>query len=418
MRILWLGHNLAYPPKGGPLQRNYNLLKEAAKYHEVHALLFDQPASRPLGVTPEHCVEALSKFCASVEWVPLPKDSLGIGRYWRAGSGLLTGEPYEFRWLRSKEMAQRLQRLVSRFRFDVVHADTLGLSPYVSLVPSVGTVLNHHDIESALVRRRATSETSLLWRMFWTREAENLLAAERHWCPLFDVNMVVSDDEGQLLKPSCQESHIRVVPNGVDIEYFTPREDPGGARLLFCGRLDQLANKGAITFFFNSIWPQLSDRVKNLEIDVVGKNPPAWLCELSRKDSRVQVPGFVDDVRPYFQKATIFVCPITGGGGTRLKILDAMAMGMPIVSTTFAASGLALRDETHLLMADTPETFHEQVVRLLGDTNLRQRLAQEAVDVVRQTYSWNTIGRSLVAAYEEAFERERRKIKNDRNMLT
>lgn len=409
MRILWLGHNLAYPPKGGPLQRNYNLLKEASKHHEVHVLVFDQPASRPAGVTPQHCMEALSKFCASVEWLPLPADSFGIGRYWRAIGGLLMGEPYEFRWLRSREMAKRLQRLAGRIQFDVVHADTLGLAPYVSLVPSVGTVLNHHDIESALVQRRAASESSLLWRTFWRREAANLLAAERRWCSLFHVNMVVSDDEGQLLKPSCQGSHIRIVPNGVDIKYFTPRQDPGGARLLFCGRLDQLANKGAITFFFNSVWPRLSDRVKQIEIDVVGKNPPAWLRELSLRDPRVHVPGFVDDVRPYFRKATIFVCPITDGGGTRLKILDALAMGMPIVSTTFAASGLALRDGAHLLLADTPETMIEQTMRLLGDQGLRQRLAQGAVNVVQQSYSWDTIGHSLVAAYEEALELKRSK---------
>lgn len=408
MRILWLGHNLAYPPKGGPLQRNYNLLKQAAKYHEVHALVFDQPASRPPGIAPEDCVEALLKFCASVEWVPLPKDTFGVGRYVRAIGGLLTGEPYEFRWLRSRAMENRIQRLVRRFQFDVLHVDTLGLAPYGSLVPTAGAVLNHHDIESALVRRRATSEGSLLWRMFWTREAANLLASEQRWCPSFHVNMVVSDDEGQVLKPSCPGSDIRIVPNGVDIEYFTPRSDPGGTRLLFCGRLDQLANKGAITFFFNSIWPQLTDRVKEIEIDVVGKNPPAWLRELSQRDSRINVPGFVDDVRPYFQKATIFVCPITDGGGTRLKILDALAMGMPIVSTTFAASGLALRDGRHLLIADTPQTFVEQIRRLLADADLRNQLAAGAIDVIRQLYSWGTIGHSLVAAYEEAAARKLR----------
>ena len=118
----------------------------------------------------------------------------------------------------------------------------------------------------------------------------------------------------------------------------------------------------------------------------------------------MHVPGFVDDVRPYFQKAMIYDCPITDGGGTRLKILDSLAMGCPILSTTFAASGLALRDGTHLLIADTPEAIVEQIIRLLGDQALRQRLAQGAVDVVRQTYSWDTIGHSLVAAYEEAFE--------------
>lgn len=406
MRILWLGHNLAYPPKGGPLQRNYNLLREAAKHHEVHALLFDQPASRPTDVTPQDCVEELLKFCATVEWVPLSKDVLGIGRYWRAIGGLVTGEPYEFRWLRSKDMARRLQRLMSQFRFDVVHADTLGLAPYVPLVAHAGTVLNHHDIESALVQRRALSERSLVWRKFWSYEAAHLLAAERRWCPSFHVNMVVSDDEGRLVKPSCGESKICVVPNGVDIEYFTPRSDPGGNRLLFCGRLDQLANKGAITYFFNSIWPELSGRVKSLEIDVVGKNPPAWLLELSRRDSRVHVPGFVDDVRPYFQKATVFVCPITDGGGTRLKILDALAMGMPVVTTTFAASGLALQDGQHLLMADTSEHFIENTLRLLSDKVLRQSLTHGATDVVTRKYSWETIGHSLLDAYEEAVKRK------------
>ena len=274
MKVLWLGHNLAYPPKGGPLQRNYNLLKEAAKQHEVHALLFDQPASRPANVRPQDCVDALLKFCATVDWVPLPKDTFGVGRYGRALAGLLTGEPYEFRWLRSRAMARRLQRLVEQFHFDVVHADTLGLAPYVSSVPQAGTVLNHHDIESALVRRRAASAGSLIWRKFWSLEAAHLLAAERRWCPSFHVNMVVSEDEGHIIKPSCGESQICVVPNGVDVTYFTPRIDPGGCKLLFCGRLDQLANRGAVTYFFKSIWPELSGRLKQLEIDVVGKNPP------------------------------------------------------------------------------------------------------------------------------------------------
>ncbi len=399
MKVLWLGHNLAYPPKGGPLQRNYNLLKQAAQYHEVHALVFDQPASRPPGVTPQDCVAALSKFCASVEWVPLPNDALGIRRYWRAVGGLLTGQPYEFRWLRSNEMAKRLERLAGRIQFDVVHADTLGLAPYVSLVPSAGTVLNHHDIESALVQRRAASERHLLWRMFWSREAVHLLEAERRWCPLFHVNMVVSDDEGKLVQPSCKTSQVCVVPNGVDVEYFTARQDPGGARLLFCGRLDQLANKGAIAYFFTSIWPELSGRMKNLEIDVVGKNPPAWLRELSQRDPHVHVPGFVDDVRPYFQKATIFVCPITDGGGTRLKILDALAMGMPVVSTTFAASGLSLSHGKHVFLADTAADFVSAILQLLRSQGMRADLSSAGREFVSSTYSWEVIGKQLSEAY-------------------
>jgi glycosyltransferase involved in cell wall biosynthesis len=404
MRILWLGHNLAYPPKGGPLQRNYNLLKEAARNHEVHALLFDQPASRPSDVTPQDCVDALLKFCSSVGWAPLPQDSLGVGRYWRALGALLTGEPYEFRWLRSNDMVCRLKRLTEKLHFDVVHIDTLGLAPYAALVPGAGSVLNHHDIESALVRRRAASADSLLWRRFWMQEAAHLLAAERRWCPSFNVNMVVSDEEGKILEPSCGESRICVVPNGVDITYFTPRIDPGGSRLLFCGRLDQMANNGAITYFFRSIWPELSGRDKNLEIDVVGKNPPRWLMELSQRDRHVHVPGFVDDVRPYFAKATVFVCPITDGGGTRLKILDALAMNMPVVSTTFAASGLVLVHNKHLLLADNPAAFVQAILQLLRDDTLRQILSSEGRKIVTSMYSWEVIGHSLRQAYALAHE--------------
>ena len=350
-------------------------------------------------MTPQDCVEALSKFCASVDWIPLPTDSFGVGRYWRAVGGLARGIPYEFRWLRSKEMVGRVQRLVGRVQFDVVHADTLGLSPYMSLIPNAGTVLNHHDIESALVQRRASHERNFLWRAFWRQESANLLAAEQRWCPTFDVNVVVSEDEGQLVKPSCSGSAIRVVPNGVDVQYFTPRPDPGGARLLFCGRLDQLANRGAITYFFQSIWPELSGKMNNLEIDVVGKNPPAWLVELSQRDPRVHVPGFVDDVRQYFRKATVFVCPITDGGGTRLKILDALAMGMPIVSTTFAASGLGLCDEKHLLLADTPNDFACKTSRLLSDRAQRVYLARGGREIVVSAYSWEVIGKQLREAY-------------------
>jgi glycosyltransferase involved in cell wall biosynthesis len=286
-----------------------------------------------------------------------------------------------------------------------VHADTLGLAPYVALVPNVGTVLNHHDIESALVQRRALSERSLMWRAFWRQEAAHLLSAERRWCPSFDVNMVVSNDEGHLLEPSCGRSKICVVPNGVDVTYFTPRVDPGGNRLLFCGRLDQLANKGAITYFFKAIWPELSSRVKHLEIDVVGKNPPSWLAELSQRDSRVHVPGFVDDVRPYFHKATVFVCPITDGGGTRLKILDALAMGMPVVSTTFAASGLSLSHGKHLLLADTSADFMNAIVQLLTTEAMRRTLSIAGREIVTSTYSWEVIGASLSEAYVAAHAR-------------
>ncbi len=134
MRVLWLGHNLAYPPKGGVLQRNYNLLREAAKAYEVHVLAFDQPATRPPGVTPKDCVHALEKFCRRVDWVPFSGGTLKAYRYLLACRGLASRDPFDFHWLRSREMATRLKKVLNVVSFDVVHIDTLGLTQYRPII--------------------------------------------------------------------------------------------------------------------------------------------------------------------------------------------------------------------------------------------------------------------------------------------
>ena len=130
-----------------------------------------------------------------------------------------------------------------------------------------------------------------------------------------------------------------VVPNGTDIEYFTPRSDPGGTTLLFCGGLDWYPNVSAVRFLFDEIWPRLVYELTNVEIYIVGRNPPNWLRQLSLKDNRIHVIGFVEDPRPYFRKATAYVCPIKDGGGTRLKILDALAMGVPFLVRPLLVQG-------------------------------------------------------------------------------
>ena len=157
-----------------------------------------------------------------------------------------------------------------------------------------------------------------------------------------------------------------------------------------------------MTFFFAAIWPRLSNHIRDVQIYVVGRRPPKWLQRLSTHDDRIHVTGFVDDVRPYFERATAYVCPISEGGGTRLKILDALAMGVPLIGTSFACSGLSLKDGNHVLLADTPEDFAYQIERVLADSALRSILAAAGRDAVERLYSWNVIGKSLIDAYENA----------------
>ncbi len=401
MQLLWVGHNLAYPPVRGVLQRNYNLLREAAKESEVHVLAFDQPPTRPAGVSAEDCAEALRNFCAHVECVPLA-NGVSKSPYWLGLRGLLSRNAYDLNWLASHAMAARLQRTVDRAKFDAIHFDTLGLAQYGPLVSGVGTALNHHNIESAMMGHRAASETRHLRRQYWRWEAKKLLRAEREYCPRFSVNLVVSPEDGEILAGHVPGVQAKVVANGVDTEYFTPRADPGGNTLLFCGGLDWYPNGEAMAYFFDQIWPLLTRRLPDSRVVVVGRKPPKWLMQLGDSDRRVHVTGFVDDVRPYFREATAYICPIRVGGGTRLKILDALAMGMPLIGTTFACSGISVQDEKHVLLADTPEAFVNQVLRVLADPVLRANLASQGRDLVCQDYSWPVVGRSLLLAYREA----------------
>ena len=399
---MWLGHNLAYPPKGGALQRNYNLLREIARKCEVHVLAFDQPVTRPANVTPQDCIQALSRFCASVDWVSLASSSLGRTRYGLALTGLMKGEPYDLAWLRSSEMADKLRKLVARVSPDVVHVDALGLAQYLPAIGSPGRVLNHHDVESCKIELRARKERNLPLRSYFNIEARKLATAERRWCPQFDVNAVVSEEEGAVLSRACPGLRVRVVPNGVDTEYFTPRADPGTRTILFCGSMDMHPNQEAMEYFLRQIWSRVVAQTPDVNLLVVGRKPPKWLIEVARRDSRIQVTGFVDDVRPYFQKAAVCICPVLSGGGTRLKILDSLAMGVPVVATSFAASGLSLEHCKHLLLADTEQQFIDYIQRLFTTPALRSELASAGSKRVDQLYSWTVVGQTLMETYDLA----------------
>jgi glycosyltransferase involved in cell wall biosynthesis len=403
MKILWVGHNLAYPPKGGALQRNYNLLRQAASKTEVHFLAFDQPRTRPPDVQPGDCIKALLDFCASADWVPLPQRQGAFRRHLTALQGLVSTSPYEVHWLWSRLLQEKVSRLLDKHRFDVVHLDTLGLAQYISLVNNCGTVLNHHDVQSALMARRMERETNLLLRQYWKMETEKLRRAELRWGEAVAVNLVCSNDEATLLLGTDSRMRTTVVANGVDTRYFSPRRDPGGHTLVFCGSLDMYPNQEAMKYFFDAIWPPLRSRNRSVEIYVVGRQPPDWLKNQAALDDQVHVTGFVDDVRPYFEKATICVCPIREGGGTRLKILDSLAMGVPVIGTSFSCSGLNLQHDRDLVMADSAEEFVRQIERLLKSAEARARIASAGRERVDGEYSWDVVGRHLMEAYEKAF---------------
>jgi sugar transferase (PEP-CTERM/EpsH1 system associated) len=409
MKVLFLSQIVPYPPHGGVLQRGYNLLREISQFAVVHLAAF---VHRDLLKTDEQVLESqreLGKFCGRVDYFPLwPKQSR-LHQYAALGLSLGSPKPFSVIAHRSAAFQRHVSRLVSSEGIDVIHVDTLGLAPFVDNVDDIPRVLTHHNIESMLMGRRAEVETRPPVKWFLQCETEKLRAYERAVSPRFDANILVSDADERALCSAAPGVVTSVVPNGVDIEYFSPRDEADTPTLTYTGGLNMFANRDAVMFFLRETWPLIKAEVPNVRFVVIGQDPPEELRALSAGDPRIEVMGYVDDVRPFVARAAVYVVPLRVGGGTRVKVLDAMAMGKAIVSTSVGCEGIHASPGEHLLVADDPTRFARTVVDLLHDRTRRASLGRAARRLVETRYAWPLIGRTLHDTYRAAIERRSRR---------
>ena len=401
MRILWLSHFVPWPPVGhGALQRSYHLLRAAAARHDVHLLALAPPSAAAVDLDLREAARALGNLTSSTQIFALPK---ALGNLRRAGlllSGLPQRQSFWVRWFHNRRMRSRLHEL--RNQFDLVHVDSVVLASYREALPDATVVLNHHNVESALVRQRSTTERHGVARAFLRHEASKLELLERDWAPRVAVNLVVSDLDGERLVRLAPSANVEVVPNGVDTAHFRadPEIRPEPSTMAFAGGMDWYPNRDAMVYFARDIWPRLVSTNARRRAIIIGRSAPRDLTEL--RDSRLEVLGFVPDVRPLVSRAAIYICPIRVGGGTRLKILDALAMSRALVSTDLGVEGLDLTPEVHFLRANTPDEFDRQITRLEGDEALRLRLGRAGRELVEKRFSWDVVGQSLLESYERA----------------
>lgn len=395
-RILWLSHFLPWPPKGGLHQRSYYLMRAVGRHHHLHVIAFRQLAHQPSPEAKEAAVAALSKFSTVRAVVDLPEDRRAGGRRALALRSLMPGPPYTIRWGASDEYADAVRRVLQDFRPEVVHFDTVSLSPYSQLLYGVPAVLNHHNIESKMLFRRAQLENNPVKSWYFWQEARRLAAYERKVARQFFSHVVCGPHEAERLTQIVGEVPTRVIPNGVDLAYHTLA--PEGTQveprsLIFVGGMSWYPNLSAIRFFITRVWPELSRRHPETTLTVIGRDPARDLLAFSHRDPRVLFPGFVEDIRPLVHRSSIYICPIHDGGGTKVKMLDAMAMGKAIVAHPVACEGLHLVDGRTVLMAETPEDFLQAITLLFADVGLRKQLARSARRHVEEHFSFEVIGR-------------------------
>jgi len=349
----------------------------------------------------------MSEFCAGLITAPEPRMHTlahlpGLLRYG------LAGKPLELKFYYSENLAAQIRQLTSTVQFDVVQIENPYMAPYIEVLdtrrPSV-KLLDLHDAtydQHAQISRLPYSYGAVRQIRFWLNSV-----LMRRWEPKyaerFDGCIAVSERDRHTLIAANPRLHIDVIPNGVDTTRYEPLKAAEEANsLLFIGTMSYPPCSDAALLLCQELLPRVRQHMGYTQAWVVGAEPPPVIVGLN--GNGIQVTGRVDDVVPYYRKCAVCAVPLRAGGGTRLKILEAMALGRPVVTTKIGCEGLDVADGEHLLIADSVELFVEQTVRLLTDGVLYQRIASNARRLVVDRYDWDQIATKLMWCYSQLLD--------------
>jgi glycosyltransferase involved in cell wall biosynthesis len=302
----------------------------------------------------------------------------------------------------SRRIKEQIARLLEKGRFESVQIEGVHLVEYVAVIRKVSPrskiVADWHNIESEIMWRYAETASNPLRKLMALRTAPLIERAENRLLRTCDAHTVVSEREREKLLLRCPEANIALVPNGVDVAYYSAVTPVENAReILFVGSMDYHANVEAVTWFVSKVWPILKASIPDLAFRIVGRDPSAEVRALAAPD--VLVTGTVDDIRPFYARAAATVVPLRVGGGTRLKILESMAAGVPVVSTRLGAEGIDVRDGSDIVLADTPAELADGLRRVVTDRILSERLKREGHALVVRLYDWCIAGEQLYAVH-------------------
>jgi sugar transferase (PEP-CTERM/EpsH1 system associated) len=397
MKVLWLTPQLPWPLDQGARIRNYYLLRAVAARHTIDLLSLDpDAAAAPPG--------PLADLCRRVEVFAAPR------RTSRERLRSLLASPLpDLAWRAwQPSLAQRLRALAATEAYDLVHISSLEMMPYRRLLPTARRpplVFDNLNAEYHLQQRACSTDlrqpARLPMGLYSLIQWWRLRRYEARLCAEASLVLAVSATDAAHLRRIAPSACYAVLPNGVDTARFTPALAPpvGPPTLVFTGTLDFRPNVDAVRWLADAILPRLRRRYPDLRCWIVGKRPAPALLAAVRRCPTLQLVGAVADVRPYLAAAHVYVVPLRMGSGTRLKVLEAMAAGVPLVSTTLGLEGIAARPGEHALVADQAAAFAEAVARLLASPNLRQQLAARARALVETQYDWDRLAPALLTWY-------------------
>ncbi|HEU5459259.1 MAG TPA: glycosyltransferase [Pyrinomonadaceae bacterium] len=373
--------------KGGKI-RTYNMLKELKRDHHITYLTLDD------GSADRDARERAEEYCHELICVPHhARQKFSKGFYVELLFNLASPLPYAIK--KYESIAMRSEIITKEESIDVVICDFLAPAINVPRNLSCPSILFQHNVEAMIWKRHFEVQNNPAKKTYLRDQWRKMVRFEKEMCRRFDAVIAVSAEDRDQMREEYGVKAVFEVPTGVDTDFFAPsgRENVDPHNVVFTGSMDWLPNEDAIRYYTDQILPIVRRSIPDATLTVVGRNPYPGLLELSRRDPSIVVTGRVEDVRPYMERAAAYVVPLRIGGGTRLKIYEAMAMEKAIVSTTVGAEGLPVTDGRELRIADTPETFAASVVDLLTNAEAARKLGQEAARVVREKFGWNGVAK-------------------------
>jgi glycosyltransferase involved in cell wall biosynthesis len=397
MNIVFVTLGSPYPPDSGVRIRDYQIITRIAAHHSVTllGLLYSEDEVRTLS--------HLEQFCDRVDYEVMRPDSVWKGPCRLVGH-LKAGRPLATYPFYYDGMAQKIRRAVLETGAKIVQVEHSFLAPYIEAIRANAgckAVLSLHNLG---VRQyggmRHLNMTAAEKAESWLKWLA-MIGWEARYASRFDRTITVSRLERDLLRSGAPRLTVDIIPNGCDTRAVVPLpEATAGNGLLYVGTLGYPPNSDAVLHFTQTILPLIRRRVPDTTLVVVGHRPSPAVRRLADRGDIV-LAGTVSDLLPYYREAKVCIVPLRAGGGTRLKILEAMALGRPVVSTQVGCEGLEVSDGEHLLVADAPADFADRVVQLITDAQLRQRLRQNARALVESVYDWSVICHRLLRLYEE-----------------
>ena len=384
MRFLFVANRMPYPPFRGDKLKIYHLAKELSKKHELHLITIAE--------TEEDIsyVDNLKPYFKKIDYVYLPKSRSILNTI----TGLFNSIPFQVNYFKSKSFQSLLDQQLETFEFDAIHVQHIRMSQFLYNKPNLNNViLDLPDAFSLYWKRRANNSINYLNRIFEITEYNRVKNFEINFVSRFKKVLVCSHED-QIYLQELGLKTVDILENGVDTNMFKPSVDPYiPFRVLFTGNMDYAPNIDAVTYFASEIWPKIIQKVPNALFVIAGQRPVPKVLAL--KSDTIQVTGFIQDLTEEYSKAHIVVSPLRIGAGTQNKVLEALSMNIPVVTTHVGYKGLGLEPNQGALLSTNADEFAQNAIRLLSDPQMRDSIGKSGGEIIRNRFSWNGIAQKL-----------------------